>query len=284
MEVMQTIADARRLRAGLAGRVALVPTMGALHAGHLSLVEAARKLADHVVVSIYVNPTQFGPSEDFAKYPRPIEADLAACRAARVAAVFHPTDADMYPPAEPELTLDVPALTADLEGACRPGHFRGVCRVVAKLFGVIQPNAACFGRKDYQQLKVIEAMTAGLALPVRIVGLPTVREPDGLALSSRNAYLNADQRKQALGLSKALHAARTLVEDEGETDPQAVERAMHQVLTSHQVAPDYAVVRHRHTLARLDCVEPTLTGGVIALVAGRVGAVRLLDNMLLGGA
>src|SRR6185369_4057963 len=172
------------------GPVAFVPTMGALHAGHVTLLAAAATMGRHVLASIFVNPTQFGPGEDLTRYPRPLDHDLEKCRAAGVAGVFVPTVDEMYPPSEPPCTADVPALTADLEGRFRPGPFAGVCQVVAKLFGIVQPEVACFGMKDYQQLRVVDAMVRSLNLPVRISALPTVRESDGLAMSSRNAYLN----------------------------------------------------------------------------------------------
>jgi pantoate--beta-alanine ligase len=285
------VSEVRKLRAALGGRVALVPTMGALHQGHGSLIRAARVLADHVLVSIFVNPTQFGPGEDFERYPRPLEKDLAVCARAGATGVFHPAVADMYPasaagPRAPvaECLVTVPSLAGVLEGAVRPTHFQGVCRVVAKLLHIIEPDVACFGRKDYQQLKVIEAMVTDLDIPVRIVGLPTVREADGLARSSRNAYLSAELRPRAVALYQALQSARELVEQEGETDPAAVEAAMRGVLGSHHVdAVDYAVVRHPQTLAELDCIEPQLTGGVVALIACRLGPVRLIDNLVLGG-
>jgi pantoate--beta-alanine ligase len=282
MWIARTIEDARTRRRAAPGRVALVPTMGALHAGHVSLIEAARALADTVVVSVFVNPTQFGPHEDFNRYPRPIDADLAACEAAGAAGVFHPSVDDMYPPESPGCELTVPALTHDLEGALRPGHFAGVCRVVAKLFNIVQPEVACFGMKDYQQLAVVTAMTADLNLPIRIVACLTRREDDGLAMSSRNRYLDADQRRRAVGLHKALLQAKQMVEAEAAADPQEVELAMRRVIEAHRFdAIDYAVVRHPRTLAPLDALAPGLTGGVVALVAARMGATRLIDNMLL---
>jgi pantoate--beta-alanine ligase len=287
-----TISEARAQRGGLRGTVAFVPTMGALHEGHASLIRAARALADHVLVSIFVNPTQFGPSEDLARYPRTPGQDLALCTAAGAAGVFCPTVEQMYPgggptpqaASRPACLVTVPALAGVLEGAFRPTHFQGVCQVVAKLLHIVEPDVACFGRKDYQQLKVIEAMVEGLNMRPRIVGLPTIREPDGLALSSRNRYLDAEQRPRAAALYKALQAARSLVEDEGETDPAAVESAMRTELAAHHVtAIDYAALRHPQSLAVLDCIEPRLTGGVVALLACHLGPVRLIDNMVLGG-
>jgi len=263
------------------GAVAFVPTMGALHDGHLSLVDTARHHADHVIVSIYLNPTQFGPAEDIDAYPRSLDADLQRCRDAHVAGVFMPNDAVMYPPDTQRCLIDVPALTHELEGAQRPGHFPGVCLVVAKLLHMVNPHVAVFGRKDYQQLKVIEAMTRDLAMPTRIVASPTIREHDGLARSSRNAYLDTEQRRHALGLHKALTDAEQRVVEQGETDPQVVEAAMQRIIEANHLSCDYAVIRHPESLANLDCIEPQLTGGVIALVAARAGKTRLLDNRLL---
>lgn len=280
MNTVKTLADLDAARTAMKGAVALVPTMGALHAGHAALIERARDIAHRVIVSVFVNPTQFGPSEDFDKYPRPIEDDLAMCEKLGVDLVFNPDVAQMYPPHQTPTHLVVPTLAQDLEAAQRPGHFDGVCRVCCKLFNLTQPHVAVFGRKDYQQLKIIEAMVDDLNLPLRIEPVPTVREDDGLALSSRNRYLDADQRKRAIGLHKALQQAKAMIES-GETDPAAVERTMRHVMQSHQVEVDYAVVRHPHTLGPIDCVEPSVTG-VVALVAGRVGATRLLDNVVVG--
>jgi pantoate--beta-alanine ligase len=278
----QTMADLRTRRGALSGTVALVPTMGALHAGHEALVKAAKAMADHVIVSVFVNPTQFGPHEDFAKYPRPLQRDLEACAAGGAAGVFVPSVQEMYPPEDLACAVNIPALADILEGAQRPGHFAGVCRVVAKLLNLAQPDVACFGQKDLQQLRVIQAMARDLAMPVRIIGLPTVRQEDGLALSSRNAYLDAAQRKRAVGLHKALRQAEYLIVEQGESEPAAVERTMREVIQAHQFdAIDYAVVRHPRYLSELDVIEPGVTGGVAALVAARMGATRLLDNLLI---
>ncbi|MFN3166445.1 MAG: pantoate--beta-alanine ligase [Phycisphaeraceae bacterium] len=277
MQVLRTIPELRAYRKSIARPVALVPTMGALHAGHLALVDAAKRLADDVWVSIFVNPAQFGPTEDLARYPRPIEDDLAACEQAGVTAVFNPEPDTVYPPGVAPSSIDVPSLTAEFEGAHRPGHFAGVCRVVLKLFNLCQPTFACFGQKDYQQLRVIEAMVADLNLPIAIQRVPTVREADGLALSSRNRYLGDEQRSHAVGLYKALQLARQMIEDDGETDPAAIERAMVHTLQAHHFEPDYAVVRHADTLSPIDLVRPP----IVALVAGRLGGVRLLDNLVV---
>lgn len=281
MWTAKTVADLRRQRLALKGRIAFVPTMGALHAGHIALVEAARGLADHVLVSIFVNPTQFAPHEDFNRYPRPIERDLAMCEAAGVAGIFNPGVDDVYPPAVPPCDVSIPSMAGILEGAIRPGHFAGVCRVVLKLFNLTQPHVACFGQKDLQQLRVIEAMVADLNLPLAIQPVPTLREPDGLAMSSRNVYLNPEERRHAIGLSKAIKEGRALIEVGGESEPLRVEAAMRQVLLAHHIQPDYAVVRHPTTLAPLDSIDLKLTHGVALLVAGRLGSVRLIDNVLL---
>ena len=287
MEVVRSIERTREARRRLGDRLALVPTMGALHEGHLSLVRRAREVADRVAVSIFVNPTQFAPHEDFERYPRPIEEDLRLCEAEGVDLVFHPSAAEMYPAGEPETVVDVPALGDILEGAYRPGFFRGVCRVVAKLLGIVQPSVALFGMKDYQQLRVVEAMAAGLCLGVRVEGGPIIREADGLACSSRNAYLSADERRHAVGLYKALQEARRLIED-GQGDPAAVERAMEQAMRAHHFEVDYAVVRDAKTLRPVDLVNPDMEPVVCLLagrlgrsVGGKVGGVRLIDNMVL---
>ncbi|MCX5659405.1 MAG: pantoate--beta-alanine ligase [Planctomycetota bacterium] len=279
-----TIADLRRHRLALKGRVAFVPTMGALHAGHISLVEAARGLADHVLVSVFVNPTQFGPNEDFTRYPRPIERDLAMCQAAGVAGVFNPGVEEIYPSTIPPCDVNIPSMATILEGAIRPGHFAGVCRVVLKLFNLVQPNVACFGQKDLQQLRVIQAMVADLNLPLAIQPVPTMREPDGLAMSSRNVYLKPEERRHAVGLSKALAEGRALIETIGESDPARVEAAMRQALKAHHIEPDYAVARHPMTLAPLDSIDVRQTHGAALLVAGKLGSVRLIDNVVLESA
>jgi len=279
MNLTQTIEETRSALAGW-DDVVMVPTMGALHEGHLALIRRARQLSERVVVSIFVNPTQFGPDEDFDSYPRTLPSDLQACEAEGVDLVFAPTVEEMYPPGRPEAVVDVPSLTEDLEGAHRPGHFQGVCRVVAKLLSIVQPRIACFGQKDYQQLKVIEAMVSDLCLPVRIEPVATARESDGMAWSSRNAYLSDGQRQRGLGLSKALAAAERLIRD-GEADPQVVEHAMDQEMRVHRVEPDYAAVREAHSMGKIDLIN-TAIEPVVCLVAGRVDDVRLIDNEVIG--
>lgn len=279
LQVIATIAELRQHRRSLTTPVALVPTMGALHDGHLRLIEEARRLSDEVWVTIFVNPTQFGEHEDLARYPRPIEDDLAACERLGVSVVFMPKPEEVYPPGVVETAIDVPALTRVFEGAHRPGHFAGVCRVVLKLFHLCEPAYACFGQKDYQQMLVVEAMAADLNLPVLIQRVQTVREDDGLAMSSRNRHLSAEQRSQATGLHKALVLAQRMIQDDGESSPEAVESAMTQVLKAHHITPDYAAVRHPSTLAPLDMIDGHLQ--VVALIAGRLGPVRLLDNRII---
>ncbi|MDB5295312.1 MAG: panC, partial [Phycisphaerales bacterium] len=207
MNVLTTIPEVRAARAQL-GRLALVPTMGALHAGHLSLIDVARRRAPHVAVSIFVNPTQFGHAEDYTRYPRPLEDDLAKCRNNGVDFVFAPSPETMYPPGAVDCVVDLPTLSTVLEGKHRPGHFKGVCQVVAKLFNIVRPDAACFGQKDYQQLRILEAMVEALDMNVEVIPCPTLRDPDGLAMSSRNAYLSDEERAKALAVSRALAAAQ----------------------------------------------------------------------------
>lgn len=254
------------------GRVALVPTMGALHDGHASLMDEARRRVadtDAVVVSIFVNPMQFGPGEDLDRYPRTFDADLEVCGAHGVDVVFAPSVDEVYPGGEPQVTVEPGPLAEVLEGAVRPGHFRGVLTVVAKLFGLVQPDLAVFGQKDYQQLVLIRRMVADLCLPVEVVGAPTVREGSGLALSSRNKYLSADERREAAALSLALHAAV-------ERGPEGAE---------HALAAARAVLRDvpGHDLDYLELTDPDLgpapeSGEARLLIAARVGTTRLIDN------
>jgi pantoate--beta-alanine ligase len=278
MQVVQTVQQMRQIRPDL-GPVAFVPTMGALHAGHVALIERAQQFGESVVVSIFVNPTQFAPHEDLDRYPRPIADDLARCEAAGVAAVFNPTVEQLYPPNQMPVQVNVPDLATILEGEARPHFFGGVCRVCAKLFNIVRPEVACFGMKDFQQLRVIEAMVAGLAMDLRIVPCPTVRESDGLAMSSRNVYLDADQRHRALALSAALTEARQMVV-QGVDRPQAIEAAMGRILADSDLQVDYAVVRDARTLGALSRI-PAGGHGAVALIAGRVDAVRLIDNLPL---
>jgi pantoate--beta-alanine ligase len=251
--------------------------MGALHDGHLAHLDQATKHAENLIVSIFVNPTQFGPNEDFERYPRTLDVDLAACETHGADAVFIPSAEAMYPPGVPASVIEIPAVAANLESAVRPGHFAGVGRVILKLLNIIEPDLMTLGRKDYQQLCVVRTLLEDLFWPGSILPIDTIREPDGLAMSSRNRYLEPADRSNAVGLIKALRLARQLAAD-GETDPQVVESIMLDTLRAHQVEPDYAVVRHRRSLADLDYIDANSN---VALVAGRVGGVRLIDNLLL---
>lgn len=272
-EVRQAVGEARRE----GKRIALVPTMGALHDGHLSLVAAARERADYVVVSVFVNPTQFAPGEDFDAYPRDVERDLDLLGAEGADLVFTPTPEVMYAP-DALVSVDAGPLGAVLEGATRPTHFRGVCTVVTKLFAITAPDLAFFGEKDYQQLAIIKRMARDLDLPVKVMGCPIVRECDGLAMSSRNRYLSRDERAAAPALYRALRSAETLALD-GERDARVLEEAMRsQIDTEPLVEIDYAVVADAATLATLDALG---TGPARALIAARVGATRLIDNLAL---
>jgi pantoate--beta-alanine ligase len=256
--------------------VGLVPTMGALHEGHLSLVRRARQEAEVVAVTIFVNPTQFGPQEDYSRYPRTLEADLAALSAAGCDLVLVP-DAEAIYPSGFSTYVQPPAVAEPWEGVCRPGHFRGVATVVLKLFHLIPADVACFGEKDYQQLRVIQRMVEDLNVPIRIVPCPTVREPDGLAMSSRNRYLAPHERQQALGLVRALGAAREEVA-RGERDASVVRRRMREVLQAAGITRiDYATLVDPQTLHELN----ELTGPARALIAAYVGSTRLIDNALL---
>ena len=278
MDVIKTISEMRHWHTEAGGSLGFVPTMGALHEGHLSLMRQSVAECDRTAASIFVNPTQFAPHEDLEQYPRPLERDLELCEELGVDAVFVPNVEEIYPLGAPACEVNVPALAAVLEGASRPHFFAGVCRVVAKLLNIVQPNVAYFGRKDYQQQAVVRAMAADLCMPVRIETLPTVRERDGLAMSSRNVYLSDDQRKQALGLSTALRRARQLIEEEREHLSDVIENAMAEVMHEYGVTVDYAVVRHPLTLMPLETIDLQTTCGIVALVAGRAGQVRLIDN------
>jgi pantoate--beta-alanine ligase len=275
MKVLTTIAQVRAQRANYP-RLALVPTMGALHEGHLSLMRIAKEHAPHVAVSIFVNPTQFGPREDFNKYPRPIEADLEKCRAEGVDLVFNPLPSEMYPPGQPDIVIDLPAFTGTLEGAKRPGHFKGVCQVVAKLFNILTPNAACFGQKDYQQLRVLQAMVEALDLPIEIIPCPTLREADGLAMSSRNQYLSPAERQQALAISRALRAAEDQVKA-GFKQTNRLLTTMQKILLEQHLQVDYVAAVDPATFK--NAME--VTGPTLLAIAVRAGATRLIDNTVV---
>jgi pantoate--beta-alanine ligase len=267
--VAETVGELRKLVAELPGPVALVPTMGALHEGHLTLVRAARERAGSVVVSVFVNPTQFGPGEDFDRYPRTWDADLAALAEEGADVVFHPPVDEVYPPGAVGVTVHPGPLGDVLEGAVRPGHFVGVLTVVAKLFGLVRPDLALFGEKDYQQLTLIRAMARELALGVEVVGVPTVREDDGMALSSRNRYLAPEQRTTAATISRALRAGA----DAGPQGADAVLAAAAAVLAE---APD--LLQDYLALTDPDLGPPPTAGAARLLVAARVDSTRLIDN------
>ena len=269
--VARSRAELRSLRDGLGGPVAVVMTMGALHDGHAALIRLARDLADHVVVTVFVNPLQFGQGEDFDRYPRTWDADLAICGREGADVVFAPTLEQMYPGGEPQVRVQAGPLGARLEGAHRPGHFDGMLTVVCKLMHLTRPDIAVYGEKDAQQLALIRQMAADLDLPVQVVGAPTVREPDGLAMSSRNRYLSADERTVALTLSRALQAGA----DAGADGPDAVLVAARGCLDEAPgIDLDYLALVDDETWE-----EPsrTTTRGRL-LVAGRVGTTRLIDN------
>jgi pantoate--beta-alanine ligase len=276
MRVVHTIAEARAVRRALPGTWGFVPTMGYLHEGHLSLVRRARAENDRVAVSIFVNPTQFGPHEDYARYPRDLERDLRLLEPLGVDLVFVPSVEEMYPPGFQTWVI-VEEVSRPLEGASRPGHFRGVAMVVAKLFNILQPDRAYFGQKDAQQTVVIRRMVQDLNIPVEIVICPTVREPDGLAMSSRNTYLNPEERRAATVLFRALQAAKARYEA-GERDAERLREAMREVIRAEPLARiDYVSVAHPETLQELERVE----GPALLSLAVYIGTTRLIDNLML---
>ena len=257
-------------------QIGVVPTMGALHAGHLSLIKEARKLTDFVVTTIFVNPTQFAPGEDFEAYPRDLSKDVQAAESAGTDVIFAPSVAEMYPALE-STQVQVRGISEGLCGASRPGHFDGVTTIVAKLFHVVGPSTAFFGQKDYQQLKVIEAMVRELFIPIKIVGLPTIREADGLALSSRNAYLSPQERQQALQISESLQEAKITYEG-GVKSGSSLLQLVRTRLLNAGLDIDYIELRDAISLAPLD---DSFTSRAVLAVAARVGTTRLIDNLLL---
>jgi pantoate--beta-alanine ligase len=256
--------------------VGLVPTMGALHEGHLSLVRRAKSECDAAVTTIFVNPTQFAPHEDFSKYPRTLEADLRALATANCDMVFVPGRDEMYPP-DASTFIEPPTVALPLEGVFRPGHFRGVATVVLKLFNMILADKAYFGQKDFQQALVIQRMVADLNVPTQVVVCPIIREPDGLAMSSRNRYLSPSERQQGLALSRALNFIRDRV-SRRERDATALKGQMQETLEAAGIVRvDYATIADPQTLAEVTCLE----GPAVALIAAFVGTTRLIDNCLL---
>jgi pantoate--beta-alanine ligase len=256
--------------------VGLVPTMGALHEGHLSLVDACRRDVGLTVVTIFVNPAQFGPGEDYARYPRTLSADFELLAGRGADLVFVPETDVIYGP-DHATYVEVGGPALPLEGIFRPGHFRGVATVVLKLFHLVEPDRAYFGRKDFQQSLVVRRMAADLDLPIEIVVCPIVREPDGLALSSRNAYLSSHERQRALAISRSLQRARQLV-DAGQRDAAAIVAEMREMLRAADLQVDYVAICDPQTLQPIDQIDRPAVG----LLAARVGATRLIDNELLG--
>ncbi len=271
---MVAFSEAARARSE---RIAFVPTMGYLHAGHVALLEEGRRRGDRLVLSIFVNPTQFAPTEDLARYPRDLEGDLAKAADAGTDVAFVPRDAEMYPRGY-QTFVQVRELEKGLCGAHRPGHFVGVATVVCKLFNIVRPHVAIFGEKDYQQLAVIRRMVADLDMPIDIVGMPTVREPDGLAMSSRNKYLSPEERRRALALSRGLIATRAVF-DAGERDAAKLVAAAQAEIAPAATRIDYVELRDATTLAP---ILERVTGPAVIAVAAFVGTTRLIDNRRLG--
>lgn len=272
-EIRAAVAEARQSGA----RIGFVPTMGALHQGHLSLVDRSRRESDVTVMSVFVNPLQFAPGEDYSRYPRPVDDDDTLARDAGVDILFRPTTDDMYPD-DRTITVTAGSLGADWEGASRPGHFDGVLTVVAKLFNIVQPDVAVFGRKDLQQAALVQALVRDLDMPVSVVISPIVREADGIAMSSRNRYLDPAERTRALVLSQSLEAARNAY-GAGQRDVAALEAAGRSMLDSAPgVKPDYFAIVDPSTFTR----PATANSSTAAIVAARVGNTRLIDNTFLG--
>jgi len=272
-----SLSELESARRSFSGKVGLVPTMGYLHEGHLSLIRRAREESDHVVVSIFVNPTQFGPKEDLSKYPRDLDRDLGLIEPLGTDLVWMPTAEIMYPQGF-QTWVEVETVTRPLEGAMRPGHFRGVTTIVAKLFNGVQPHKAYFGQKDAQQAAVIRQMTRDLNFLIELVICPIVREPDGLAMSSRNIYLNAEERKAATVLYRSLNEARNIYEN-GERDAEKLRQIMREVLASEPLAQmQYVSCADYDTLEELEIV----TGKTLLSMAVFLGKTRLIDNFVLG--
>ena len=280
MEVIETI-DAmwkRSEQLRLAGKtIALVPTMGFFHEGHLELMRVGKRISDILVISIFVNPTQFGPTEDYEGYPRDMEGDLAQAKELGVDLVFSPSVEEMYPDGF-QTTVSLERVTRHLCGISRTGHFDGVTTVVAKLFNITKPHLAIFGKKDYQQLTVITQMVKDLDMDIKIVGVPTVREPDGLAMSSRNSYLTSEERKSALCLKKSLDLANDMLK-QGERDTDTIKAAVEKLILSHpHTEIDYVSLCNPATLEDVEKIE----GEVLVALAVKVGKARLIDNALIG--
>ena len=279
MKIIKTVAEMQAWSQGVRTKgetIAFVPTMGYLHDGHLSLLTEGRKQGDHLVLSIFVNPTQFGQGEDFEDYPRDLERDSEVAKEAGVDIIFAPTAAEMYP-AGYATYVDVEGITETLCGASRPGHFKGVCTVVSKLFNLVQPHKAFFGNKDFQQLAVIRRMVADLNMPIEIVGMPIFRETDGLAMSSRNVYLNAGQRQQALCLSQALEEGRCLVASGVNVSADVLGAIVRKISAQPEAVIDYVKICHQLSLQDQEFID----NDSVLLLAVRFGTTRLIDNGFL---
>ena len=278
MQIAKTIAEMKALRMKSFGSVGFVPTMGYLHDGHLALVKQARSENSVVVASIFVNPTQFGPTEDFKSYPRNTERDLAMLRKEKTDIVFMPSAEDMYPEGFSSW-VEVEKVTDQLEGGCRPGHFKGVATVVAKLFNIVEPTRAYFGQKDAQQALVIKKMVADLNMNLEVIVSPTVRESDGLAMSSRNVYLNPQERQAATVLFKALTLAQNMLK-KGDRNAESIRQKMTSLISKEPLAKiEYVSIADTQTLEELSKIDRP----ALASLAVRVGKTRLIDNMLVSG-
>jgi len=276
MRVVETVSELKLIRNQISGNIGFVPTMGYLHEGHLELVRQAKAANDITIASIFVNPTQFGPKEDFEKYPRDAEGDLSLLKGVGTDYIFMPATIDIYPPGF-NSWVDVEGVTGHLEGAARPGHFRGVATVVAKLFNIVRPSRAYFGQKDAQQCVVIKKMVKDLEMPLDIIIVPTVREPDGLAMSSRNVYLTAEMRRQAPVLHRSLKLAQKLW-DSGEKDASTIRREMTELIHKQPLANiEYISIADADTLEELAILRTAI---LISMVV-RFGHTRLLDNIIL---
>lgn len=277
MQIAHTISEMKDLRKKLAGAVGFVPTMGYLHNGHLELVRRAKKDNTFAIVSIFVNPTQFAPNEDFKAYPRDIDRDIAMLETVKTDIVFIPSDTDMYPQGY-DTWIDIEGITQELEGRSRPAHFRGVTTVCNKLFNLVEPDKAYFGQKDAQQALVIQKMVADLNMNLEIVVVPTVRENDGLAMSSRNTYLTEEERKQAVILFKALGLASDMYKD-GERSTTKIKDAMIELISTVPKAKiDYVSISDIQTLQEVDII----TGKILVSLAVKLGKPRLIDNIIIG--
>jgi pantoate--beta-alanine ligase len=278
MQIITTIPEAQTAAQNLRARgsLGLVPTMGALHAGHLSLIAAAKRDCTHVATSIFVNPLQFGPNEDFTRYPRTFDEDCTQLESAGVDLLFAPT-AEVMTPKDAVTFVDIPGISDRLDGAHRPGHFRGVATIVAKLFHILAPHRAYFGQKDAAQLAILRAMVRDLNFPIELIACPIIREPDGLALSSRNRYLSAPDRTRATILHRALNAAALLHAKGRHSTAQLITEARHIIARDHNIHIEYVAAVDPNTLLPLDSTSQ----GALLAVAAKFGATRLIDNILL---